>query len=252
MNLVFEINYEGWFDRAYGVIYSGGEMVVHPESVDLDSFTFSMLESIVEQYRHNPSDLIYFRDPNKDLVVGLHLVSSDYDVYYMSSVHVENNVVELYIVSFQDDRDGEVGQDDEEEDVRDRVALNDPWWDDKISDDEDVFEVNYDVNSVGPSTYECVEGDRENGDGDGFKSAGVEGRSGPSTSQGRSDILLSPPISDDDSGEISSNLGSEFHTMDLVNPSLKLKMKFSTLQLFREAVKQYNVQRDKDIQFVKK
>jgi hypothetical protein len=69
---------------------------------------------------------------------------------------------------------------------------------------------------------------------------------------GRSDILLSPPISDDDSGEISSNLGSEFHAMDLVNPSLKLKMKFSTLQLFREAVKQYNVQRDKDIQFVKK
>jgi hypothetical protein len=91
------------------------------------------------------------------------------------------------------------------------------------------------------------------GDGDGFEGAGVEGRSGPSTSQGRSgpstsehnmqsfenvevvdndsemgrsDILLSLPISDDDSGEISSNLGSEFHAMDLVNPSLKLKMKF--------------------------
>jgi hypothetical protein len=275
MNLVFEINYEGWFDRAYGVIYSGGEMVVHPESVDLDSFTFSMLESIVEQYRHNPSDLIYFRDPNKDLVVGLHLVSSDYDVYYMSSVHVENNVVELYIVSFQDDRDGEVGQDDEEEDVRDRVALNDPWWDDKISDAEDVFEVNYDVNRVGLSTYECVEGDGENGDengngdgsgdGDGFEGAGVEGKSGPPTSDhgiqsfedaevvhnnfemGRSDILLSPPISDEDSGGISSNLGSEFHAMDLVNLNLKLKMKFSSLQLFREAVKQYNVQRGKDI-----
>jgi len=275
MNLVFEINYEGWFDRAYGVIYSGGEMVVHPESVDLDSFTFSMLESIVEQYRHNPSDLIYFRDPNKDLVVGLHLVSSDYDVYYMSSVHVENNVVELYIVSFQDDRDGEVGQDDEEEDVRDRVALNDPWWDDKISDAEDVFEVNYDVNRVGLSTYECVEGDGEtgdengngdgSGDGDGFEGAGVEGKSGPSTSDhgiqsfedaevvhnnfemGRSDILLSPPISDEDSGGISSNLGSEFHAMDLVNLNLKLKMKFSSLQLFREAVKQYNVQRGKDI-----
>jgi hypothetical protein len=47
---VFEINYGGRFDRAYGVIYSGGEMVIHPESVDPDSFTFSMLESIVEQY----------------------------------------------------------------------------------------------------------------------------------------------------------------------------------------------------------
>ncbi|XP_062147750.1 uncharacterized protein LOC133856711 [Alnus glutinosa] len=68
---------------------------------------------------------------------------------------------------------------------------------------------------------------------------------------GRSDILLSPPISDDDSGGISSNLGSEFHAMDLVNPSLKLKMKFSSLQLFREVVKQYNAQRGKDIQFVK-
>jgi hypothetical protein len=280
MKLVFEINYGGRFDRAYGVIYSGGEMVVHPQSVDLDSFTFSMLESIVEHYGYNPGDLIYFRDPNKDLVVSLHLVSSDYDVHYMSSVHVENNVVELYIVSFQDDGDGEGGEDDEEEDVRGRVALNDPWWDDKIKDDEDVFEVNYDVNRAGPSTYECVEGDRENGngngngnedgdgDGDGFEGAGIEGRSGPSISQGRSgpstsehgmqsfedvevvdndsemgrsDILLSPPISDDNSGEISSNLGSEFHAMDLVNPSLKLKMKFSSLQLFREAVKQYNV-----------
>jgi hypothetical protein len=45
---VFEINYGGRFDRAYGVIYSGGEMVVHPQSVDPDSFTFSILESIVE------------------------------------------------------------------------------------------------------------------------------------------------------------------------------------------------------------
>jgi len=240
----------------------------------------------VEQYGYNPRDLIYFKDPNKDLVVGLHLVSSDYNVHYMSSVHVENNVVKLYIVSFQDDGDEEGGEDDEDEDVRDRVALNDPWWDDKISDDVDVFEVNFDVNKAGLSTYECVEGNGENGngnedrdgDGDGFEGAEVEGRSGPSTFEGRSgpstsdhgmqsfedvevvdndsemgrsDILLSPPISDEDSGGISSNPGSEFHAMDLVNPNLKLKMKFSSLQLFREAVKQYNVRRGKDIQFVK-
>jgi hypothetical protein len=157
-----------------------------------------------------------------------------------------------------DDGDGEGREDDENEDVRGRVALNDPWWDDKISDDEDVFEVDYDVNRAGPSTYECVEGDGENGnenenenedgdgdgsgdeDEDGFEGVGVEGRSGPSTSQGRSgpstsdhdmqsfedvemvdndsemgrsDILLSPPISDDDFGGISSNLGLEFHVM---------------------------------------
>lgn len=209
-------------------------------------------------------------------------------MHYMSSVHVENNVVELYIVSFQDDEDGksgESGEDDEDEDVRGRIALNDPWWDNKISDDEDVFEVNYDVNRAGPSTYECVEGDGKNGDENGNEDGdesgdgdGVEGRSGPSTSEGRSgpsisdhgmqsfedvevvdnvsemgrsDIMLSPLISDEDSGGISSNLGSKFHVMDLVNPTIKLKMKFSSLQLFREAVKQYNVHKGKDVQFVK-
>jgi hypothetical protein len=36
----------------------------------------------VEQYGYGPSDLIYFRDPEKNLVDGLHLVSSDYDVAY--------------------------------------------------------------------------------------------------------------------------------------------------------------------------
>jgi hypothetical protein len=137
-------------------------MVVHPGSIDLDSLTFSMLESIVEQYGYSLGDLIYYRDPNKDLVVDLHLVSSNYNVDYMSSVHVENHAVEQYIVSFQDDRGGDgedVEDDEEEEDVGGRVTLKD----DKISDDDDVFEDNYNVNRAGPSTYKCVEDDGENG-----------------------------------------------------------------------------------------
>jgi hypothetical protein len=43
----------------------------------------------------------------------------------------------------------------------------------------------------------------------------------------------------------------EFQEIDIGNPELKLKMKFSSIQLFREAVKQYNVRRGKDINFVK-
>jgi hypothetical protein len=43
---------------------------------------FFLLESIVEQYGYSPSDLIYSRDLGKNLVEGLHLVSSDYDVAY--------------------------------------------------------------------------------------------------------------------------------------------------------------------------
>jgi hypothetical protein len=57
----------------------------------------------------------------------------------------------------------------------------------------------------------------------------------------RSGILLSPPNGDEEDCGISSHPSSEFHEVDLVNPNMKLKMKFYSLQLFREAVKQYNV-----------
>ncbi len=40
-------------------------MVVHPGSIDLDSLTFSMLESIVEQYGYNLGDLVYLVTPIK-------------------------------------------------------------------------------------------------------------------------------------------------------------------------------------------
>jgi len=43
MKLVFQINYGGRFDRKYGCIYAGGEMDIHPNSVDPDSLIFSLL-----------------------------------------------------------------------------------------------------------------------------------------------------------------------------------------------------------------
>jgi uncharacterized membrane protein len=91
--------------------------------------------------------------------------------------------------------------------------------------------------------YEGVEGDGE--DRDGPHGTEVEGegdcRSGPSTScpcmvsfedvevdgnnskMGRSDILLSPPISDEEDGGIPIYPDVEFHEVDLLNPNLKLK-----------------------------
>lgn len=268
-------------------------MDVHPEHVDPDNMTFVLIESILGQYGYNPGDLIYVRDPTKNLVDGLQLLSSDYDVAYLVAKHVDTHVVELYIVSFQSNvgEDGEDWENDEDGDDGGRVDYNDPRWDDKISDDEDVFDCL--VDSAGPSTMpetdEGVEGDREdgdgngngdgNGDGDGDDSADIEGESGnilddgngesgPSgnikmtsfedvevderdSDIGRSDILLSPTVSEDEDGGISSHHGVEFQEIDLGNPKLKLKMKFSSIQLFREAVKQYNVRRGNDIKFVK-
>jgi len=109
-----------------------------------------------------------------------------------------------------------------------------------------------------PETDEGVEGDQEdgdedrdgneNGDGDGDDSADVEGggesgdilddgngESGPSgnikmtsfedvevderdSDIGRSDILLSPTVSEDEDGGISSHHGVEFQEFDLGNP----------------------------------
>jgi hypothetical protein len=135
-----------------------------------------------------------------------------------------------------------------------------------------------------PKTNEGVEGDREDGNGDGHGNGddGTEvegggesediladdnGKSGPFGNKmtsfedvevdekdsdiGRSDILLSPPVSEDEDGGLSSHHGVEFQEIDLGNPELKLKMKFSSIQLFREAVRQYNVRREKDIRFEK-
>jgi len=123
------------------------------------------------------------------------------------------------------------------------------------------------VNRTGPSTKTATnstpqtdEGDGEDEDGDGsegteVKGTKVKGKGGSSTSShcmksfedieaddnnsdmDRSDIVLTPPISDEDDGGISSHLNVEFHEADLPNPILKLKMKFSSIQLFREAIR---------------
>jgi hypothetical protein len=76
----------------------GGQVDVHPEHVDPDNMTFVLIEPILGQYGYSPSDLIYFRDPTKNLVDGLQLVSSDYDVAYLVAKHVDTPVVKLYIV----------------------------------------------------------------------------------------------------------------------------------------------------------
>lgn len=297
MKLVFDINHEGRFDRKCGCIYVGGQVDVHPEHVDPDNMTFVLIESILGQYGYSPGDLIYVRDHTKNLVDGLQLLSSDYDVAYLVTKHVDTPVVELYIVSFQSNvgEDGENWENDEEGDDGGRVDYNDTWWDDKISDEEEVFDCL--VDSAGPPTMpemdEGVEGDWEDededgdgngngdGDGDGDDNADVEGggesgdilddgngESEPSgnikmtsfedvevderdSDIGRNDILLSPIVSEDEDGVISFHNGVEFQKIDLGNLELKLKMKFSSIQPFREAIKQYNVRRGNDIKFVK-
>jgi hypothetical protein len=68
---------------------------------------------------------------------------------------------------------------------------------------------------------------------------------------GRSDILLFPAVSDGEDGGISSHPDLEFQEVVLLNPNLQLKIKFYSIQFFRESIRQYNVRKRKDIKFVK-
>ncbi|XP_059438654.1 uncharacterized protein LOC132171372 [Corylus avellana] len=234
----------------------------------------------------------------------------------MVAKHTGHSVVHLFVVSFGEGVVDEEDEEDEDED-RGRVDLKDPWWRDRTSDDEDLFDVDLDDIDSGarpsntkPNSQEEEqdgdergveegeddigdehdndegEGDRgdehgnDEGEGEDDRSdhhgndggdAGVNGGEGGNSSHNlktscdgdddddddddnsemaRSDILESPVISDEDC-ETHSAGAVDFHAMDLVDPVIKLEMKFTNIQMFREAMRVYNVKRGNDVKFTK-
>jgi hypothetical protein len=223
----------------------------------------------------------------------------------------------LLFLSGEDIVDVENCEEDGEDENVGRVDLNDPWWRDKISDDEDIFDADVDdidgrarpskTKLNGSNVVECREkeqhmdergveegddsrhvepGEHENGEGEG----GDNDRSGSDDNEegedavnqneggssgcnfktyfenddgeddddddddnsemGRSDILESPVINDEDY-EIQSARTLDFHAVDLHDPTIKLEMKFSNIKMFREAVRVYNLKKGNDILFKK-
>jgi hypothetical protein len=158
---VFEVHYGGRFDRTIGCQYMGGEVVVHTKCVDSDELSHFELEAICRPYGYKSGDLIFFLDPGESLANGLHLITSDHNVLFMVEQHKTHNIVHLYIVSFEEGIVDVFEEDDEDEDGA-RVDLNDPWWHDKISDEEDLFDVDVDdvsggakPSSIVPNRSEC-------------------------------------------------------------------------------------------------
>jgi hypothetical protein len=74
---------------------------------------------------------MYFKDPVKSLVDGLHLITYDDDVLFLSSCHIGHYIVHLFIVSFGegggDEGDYEDDDYEDENDYRAKVGLHDPW-----------------------------------------------------------------------------------------------------------------------------
>jgi hypothetical protein len=152
---VFEVHYGGRFDKTVECQYMGGEVVVHTESVESDELSHFELEAIYRPYGYKSGDLIFFLDPGESLANGLHLITSDHNVLFMVEQHKTHNIVHLYIVSFEEGIVDVFKEDDEDEDGA-RVGLNDPWWHDKISDEEDLFDVDVDDVSGGAKPSSVV------------------------------------------------------------------------------------------------
>jgi hypothetical protein len=276
----------------------GGEVVVHTESVDPDELSYFELEAICQPYGYKLGDLILFLDLGQSLSNGLHLITSDHNVLFMVEQHKTHNIVHLYIVSFEEGIVDVFEEDNEDEDGG-RVDLNDPWWHDKISDEEDLFDVDVDdigggarSSNVVPNRSECQEGEQdrnEKGEGEGNeandegegnedndggeaivdedeggnnsfdlkKSFHDDGGGGDAdddddddnSEMGRNDILESPVPSDDDCETPSTTCTIDFHVVDLQDPSITIGMKFPNIEMFREAIKVYNVKKGKDIKF---
>jgi hypothetical protein len=190
--LVFEVHYGGKFDRTVGCQYMGSTVALHTESVDSNELSYFELEAICRPYGYKSGDLIFFLHPGESLANGLHLITSDHNVLFMVEQHKTHNIVQLYIVSFEKGIVDVFKKDDKDEDGA-RVDLNDPWWHDKISDEEDLFDVDVDDDSgrAGPSSVvpdrsKCQEGEHdrsERGEGEGNEANG-EGEGNEANDEG--------------------------------------------------------------------
>lgn len=64
--MVFEVHYQGRFDRRFGCEYVGGEVAIHHETYDLEKFSYFDIEGISKPYGYKSRDIMYFRDPEKN------------------------------------------------------------------------------------------------------------------------------------------------------------------------------------------
>jgi len=166
--------------------------------------------------------------------------------------------------------------------VRRMKVINDPYWQALMSDDDDEWD-GADELEAGSSKRdddyihdfddECDTDEKDGGHEEGSheKAVDVGGESGPDTMSvqmlddededevssnlARSDILVTPPKSDEEY-EASSwpkrvSRISQFQDVDMEDPHSDVGMSFQSAALFKKAVREYNLLRGKDVVFTK-
>ncbi|KAB1216001.1 hypothetical protein CJ030_MR4G024554 [Morella rubra] len=99
---LFGVHYSGWFSRQFGCTYVLGDVGMYDELYDLNCLSFFELEIVVKPFGYKAGDLIYYKQPTKNLDEGLQLVLSNHDVLEMVKCHEGESVIVLYVVSFDD------------------------------------------------------------------------------------------------------------------------------------------------------
>jgi hypothetical protein len=99
---------------------------LYEESYDLDCLSFFEIETVVRKFGYQPGDLIYYREPDRNLDDGLVLLTSDADVIRMVEVHLGHKLVLLYNVSFVNVGEGDEVEGSGDEERRMKI-INDPY-----------------------------------------------------------------------------------------------------------------------------
>lgn len=96
---------------------------------------------MVKKNGYKSNDLLYYKVPEKSLTDELVLISLDHNVLQMVGRHLGHQMVVLYLLSFgEHTKDIKVVWDADEERERRQLGVNDPFWNDIISSDEELFD----------------------------------------------------------------------------------------------------------------
>ncbi|KAB1215998.1 hypothetical protein CJ030_MR4G024551 [Morella rubra] len=182
---LFGVHYSGWFSRQFGCTYVLGDVGMYDELYDLNCLSFFELEIVVKPFGYKAGDLIYYKQPTKNLDEGLQLVLSNHDVLEMTTLtkivpdHLQFEV-SPHLVEMLDIRQRDRGDDDGHRHLRKGKA----------------------------PMKETVQQESEESEGNGSDMA-------------RSDVLASPVVIDVVEGASSlpePYRGPKFHERDLVSP----------------------------------
>jgi hypothetical protein len=214
-DVIFRVHYGGRFDRRHRCTYVGGNIGLYEEPYDLDRLSFFEIETVIKKFGYHPGDLVYYCEAGKELEDGLVLLTSNEDVVKMADVFLGHKLVVLYIVAFSKSANElvtnvsevEEGEDDGVEERR-MNDVNDPYWRALMSDDEnDAWDVPDE--SEDSDSYFDEEGDSEEG-GDSGEEEGGDGGHEEAAQQDRTHVggLGDPSklLDDEEEDEVSSNL----------------------------------------------